>query len=67
MNDLVTAAEEAERTSSIRTELQRLGIAKVDLAYKAVKDDLKKVFGWRNSGVSGAVRGRESRIACRRE
>ena len=43
VNDLVSAAAEAERTSSIRTELQRLGIAKVDLAYKAVKDDLKKV------------------------
>jgi hypothetical protein len=43
VNELVAAAEEAERTSAIRTELQRLGIAKVDLAYRAVKDDLKKV------------------------
>ncbi len=35
-------AEEAERGSSIRTELQRLGVAKVDLAYRAVKDDIKR-------------------------
>jgi len=31
-------AEEAERTSIIRSELQRLGVAKVDLAFKAVQD-----------------------------
>lgn len=29
---------EVERSSAIRTELQRLGVAKVDLAYKAVQD-----------------------------
>jgi hypothetical protein len=33
-------AEEMERTSSIRSELQRLGVTKVDLAFKAVKDDI---------------------------
>lgn len=33
------AAEEAEKQAQIRTELQRLGVAKVDLAFKAVKDD----------------------------
>ena len=32
-------AEEAERSSAIRAELQRLGVAKIDLAYKAVKDE----------------------------
>jgi len=32
------AAEKAERASAIRAELQRLGVAKVDLAYKAVQD-----------------------------
>ena len=44
MNDLVQEntrsrqlAEEAEQSSSIRAELQRLGVAKVDLAYRAVK------------------------------
>lgn len=34
------AAEEMERASSIRNELQRLGVMKVDLAFKAVKDDI---------------------------
>jgi hypothetical protein len=33
-------AEEAERSSAIRTELQRLGVSKVDLAFKAVKDEI---------------------------
>jgi hypothetical protein len=33
-------AEEADRSSQIRSELQRLGVAKLDLAYKAVKDDI---------------------------
>lgn len=34
------AAEEAERGSAIRSELQRLGVTKVDLAYRAVKDEI---------------------------
>jgi hypothetical protein len=34
------AAEEADRNSQIRAELQRLGVAKIDLAFKAVKDDI---------------------------
>jgi hypothetical protein len=49
VNDLVqenhrsrTIAEEAERSSSIRAELQRLGVAKVDLAYRAVRDDIQR-------------------------
>jgi len=49
VNDLVKEnlrsrqmADEAERSSSIRTELQRLGVAKVDLAYRAVKDDIQR-------------------------
>lgn len=36
------AAEEAERNSAIRTELQRLGVAKIDLAFRAVKDDVAR-------------------------
>jgi hypothetical protein len=40
VNELTAAAAEAERSSAIRGELQKLGIAKVDLAYRAVKDDL---------------------------
>ena len=35
-------AEEADRNSQIRAELQRLGVAKVDLAFKAVKDDITR-------------------------
>ena len=49
MNDLVNenqrsrkAAEEAERGSAIRAELQKLGVAKVDLAYRVVRDDIKR-------------------------
>lgn len=49
MNELVEEnrrsrqlAEEADRNSAIRTELQRLGVQKVDLAYKAVKDDIQR-------------------------
>ena len=37
--------EEAERGSAIRAELQRLGVAKLDLAYKAVKDDVPRDGG----------------------
>jgi len=33
-------AEEAERTSAIRNELQKLGVAKVDLAFRAVQDGI---------------------------
>lgn len=47
VNDLVEEnkrsrqmAEEAERSATIRAELQKLGVGKVDLAYKAVKDDV---------------------------
>ena len=35
-------ADEADRNSVIRAELQRLGVAKVDLAYRAVKDDFSR-------------------------
>lgn len=34
------AAEEAERGAAIRSELQKLGVNKVDLAYRAVRDDI---------------------------
>ena len=36
-------AEEMERGSAIRSELQRLGVTKLDLAFKAVKDDIVRV------------------------
>jgi hypothetical protein len=35
-------AEEADRSATIRTELQRLGVAKVDLAYRVVRDDIQR-------------------------
>jgi CO/xanthine dehydrogenase FAD-binding subunit len=34
------AAEEAQRSAAIRAELQKLGVSKVDLAYKAVQDGI---------------------------
>jgi hypothetical protein len=33
-------AEEADRFSQIRNELQRMGVAKLDLAFRAIKDDV---------------------------
>ena len=33
-------AQEADRSSSVRAELQRLGVAKIDLAFKAVQDGI---------------------------
>lgn len=48
------AAEEAERSASIRTELQRLGVTKVELAYKAVKDDVYRGEDGRILGQGGA-------------
>ncbi|MBI3281338.1 MAG: hypothetical protein HYZ57_15995 [Acidobacteria bacterium] len=36
------AAEEAERTSAVRAELQRLGVSKIDLAYRAIKEDVRR-------------------------
>lgn len=33
-------ADEADRNSQIRSELQRLGVSKIDLAFRAVKDDI---------------------------
>ena len=47
------AAEDAERSSSVRAELQRLGVAKIDLAFKAVQDSI--------------VRGPDGRFVARAE
>jgi hypothetical protein len=61
VNDLVAensrsraAAEEAERGASIRTELQRLGVTKLDLAYRAVKDDVYRSEDGRLMAQGGA-------------
>jgi len=45
-------AEEVERGASIRTELQRLGVAKIDLAFKAVRDDIVRSEDGRLIGKS---------------
>ncbi|HTP88515.1 MAG TPA: hypothetical protein VMJ34_16290 [Bryobacteraceae bacterium] len=36
------AAERAERDAVLRAELQRLGVNKVDLAFRAVKEDIRR-------------------------
>ena len=46
-------AAEAERSSAVRAELQRLGVAKIDLAFKAVQD--------------GIVRTEDGRLVARNE
>src|SRR5262252_2047061 len=46
------AAEEAERSAAVRAELQRLGVAKVDLAYKAVQDGIVRTEDGRLIGRS---------------
>jgi len=35
-------ADEAERSVAVRSELQKLGVAKLDLAYRAIKDDIER-------------------------
>ena len=47
------AAAEAERGATVRAELQRLGVAKIDLAFKAVQD--------------GIVRTEDGRLVARNE
>jgi len=50
-------AEEAERNATVRAELQRLGVAKVDLAFKAVRDEVRRAEDGRlvALGENGAV------------
>lgn len=48
------AAEEAQRSASIRAELQKLGVAKIDLAYRAVKDDVYRGEDGRLMAQGGA-------------
>jgi ATP/maltotriose-dependent transcriptional regulator MalT len=60
MNELVeenkrsrALAEEAQRNATIRTELQKLGVKKIDLAYRAIQD--------------GIVRAEDGRLVARGE
>jgi hypothetical protein len=50
-------AEEAERGVAVRAELQRLGVAKIDLAFKAVQDGITRAEDGRlvARGESGEV------------
>jgi len=47
------AAEQAERDAVLRAELQRLGVSKVDLAFRAVKDDVQRAEDGRIVARSG--------------
>ena len=49
-----TAAEEADRSATIRAELQKLGVAKVELAYRAVKDDVYRAEDGKLMAQGGA-------------
>ncbi len=49
-------AEEADRSATIRAELQRLGVAKVDLAFRAVKDDVRRGEDGQLVAGNGTVR-----------
>jgi hypothetical protein len=46
-------AEEVERGAAIRTELQKLGVTKVELAYRAVKEDVYRSEDGRLLGRGG--------------
>lgn len=52
-------ATRVEREAVIRAELQRLGVAKVDLAFKAVKDDVLRSDDGMSSGPENEHRVRE--------
>jgi hypothetical protein len=47
-------AEEAEKNAAIRAELQRQGVVKLDLAYRAIKDDIQRGEDGRLLGPGGA-------------
>jgi hypothetical protein len=49
-----TKAEAADRSSAIKAELQKLGVAKVELAYRAVKDDVYRSEDGRLMAQGGA-------------
>lgn len=47
-------AEEAERATAIRSELQRAGVGKVDLAYRAIREDVQRTDDGRFVVKAGA-------------
>jgi hypothetical protein len=54
VSELMATAERAERSAAIRAELQRLGVAKIDLAYRAVKDDVYRAEDGRLMAQGGS-------------
>lgn len=48
------AADEMERQNVIKTELQKLGVGKVDLAFKAVRDDVQRTADGRLTAKQGS-------------
>ena len=42
VTELMAKTHEAERSAAVRAELQRQGIAKLDLAYRAIKDEIRR-------------------------
>jgi hypothetical protein len=56
-------AEEADRHSQIRTELQRLGVKKMDLAFRAVKDDIVRAEDGRLQGRGADGKSLQEHIA----
>ena len=45
--------EEAERNATIRAELQRAGVVKLDLAYRAIKDEISRTDDGRLVAAGG--------------
>lgn len=47
-------AEEADRSAAVRAELQKHGVAKLDLAYRAIKDEIRRTEDGRLTAANGA-------------
>src|SRR5262245_23986518 len=45
VNELIAENQEARKSAEVRTELQRMGVTKVELAYKAVRDEVARLGG----------------------
>ncbi|BDC52087.1 hypothetical protein F183_A44020 [Bryobacterales bacterium F-183] len=52
-------AARVEKEAMVRAELQRLGVSKIDLAFKAVKDDILRSDEGMSAGPDGENRVRE--------
>src|SRR5580692_3081175 len=43
IDELVAENRETQKSAVVRAELQKLGVAKIDLAYKAVREDVRAI------------------------